>query len=339
MLLTALAVRGRRNRRRTRTLVGRTAIVTGGARGLGLLVAEELGARGAHLVICARDTAQLERARHRLEEHGYSVLALSADVTRRADLAQVIDSARARFGSVDVLVNNAGVMTVGAEASLEREEFEQAMAVHFWAPFELTRLVLPEMRARGSGVIVNISSVGGAVSVPHMLPYSASKFALAGFSEGLHAELARDGITVTTVIPGLMRTGSARNAFFAGDREREYAWFSVAAASPLFSMDPRRAARRIVDGALGGRPYLVLTLSARLALVLHGILPSLTDRAFRWINRALPAPHPMADRAIPGRRLSRPGWLRWLSFFGDRAAARYNQLHSPMDGSAAGRQT
>src|SRR5213078_5332449 len=120
------------------------------------------------------------------------------------------------------------------------------MAVIFWGTLYPTLAVLPQMLERRSGRIVNITSIGGKVSVPHLLPYNCAKFAALGFSEGLRAELAKDGVSVATVIPGLMRTGSVVSAEFKGRTEAEFTWFSALARSPLTSMDVRRAARRIL---------------------------------------------------------------------------------------------
>src|SRR5205085_11782954 len=136
---------------------------------------------------------------------------------------------------------------------------EEVMKVHFWAPLHTTLAALPEMRQRRDGRIVNISSIGGKVSVPHLLPYSASKFALTGWSEGLRSELLKDGIYVTTVCPGLMRTGSPRNALFKGKNEAEYAWFSISDALPIVSMSAKRAAQQIVDAAARGAAEVVLS--------------------------------------------------------------------------------
>src|SRR5437879_7816866 len=122
---------------------------------------------------------------------------------------------------------------MGPIESMNTEYFEEAMLTHFWGPLYSILAVLPEMKAQRRGRIVNISSIGGKISVPHMVPYSASKFALAGLSEGLRAELARHNIVVTTVFPGLMRTGSPVNAMFKGQRPQEYAWFAISDSLPL----------------------------------------------------------------------------------------------------------
>jgi short-subunit dehydrogenase len=123
------------------------------------------------------------------------------------------------------------------------------MAIHFWAPFYAMQAVLPQMRERGAGRIVNISSIGGKVAVPHLAPYCASKFALVGLSKAMRIELAKDNIFVTTVCPGLMRTGSHVNAVFKGQNEKEFAWFSIGNASCPFVC--QRGKRRAANHRIG----------------------------------------------------------------------------------------
>ena len=123
-----------------------------------------------------------------------------------------------------------------------------------------------------------------------MVPYSASKFALGGLSEGMGVELAKDNIRVTTVYPGLMRTGSARNANFKGRHHEEYAWFVLSDALPITSMSAERAARQIVDGCRYGDPRLVLSIQARLLTLAHTVAPTLTLRALEQLVRMLPPP-------------------------------------------------
>jgi NAD(P)-dependent dehydrogenase (short-subunit alcohol dehydrogenase family) len=168
-----------------------------------------------HAWFFARATKrELQRARDDIERFGAEVLTIPCDITNKQSVDDMIATVTSRFGGVDVLVNNAGVIQVGPIEVMTTEDFELAMKAHFWGPLYTTMAVLPSMRQKRSGRIVNISSIGGKVSVPHLVPYSASKFALVGFSKGLRAELMKDGIKVTTVCPGLMRTGSPRNADF-----------------------------------------------------------------------------------------------------------------------------
>jgi short-subunit dehydrogenase len=316
-------VRQWRRRRGTR---GKVALVTGGSRGLGLLIAEELVRRGVRVVLSARDPQELERARSHLLRLGGDVTIIAADLEHASAISTVVEAARAAFGRIDILINDAGTIEVGPYEEMTEASFDRAMALHFWAPLRLIREVVPEMKKRRDGRIVNISSIGGIVAVPHMLPYTASKFALRGLSEGLCAELAKDGITVTTVCPGLMRTGSVRHALFKGQRVREHAFFSLAAATPLTSMSARRAARKIVRAALDRRLHLILTWQAKLAAFLHGAMPRLTGHAFAWANRLLPAPaHRPDEPATPGRDIESKIAPSWLTRLNDRAAARNNE--------------
>jgi NAD(P)-dependent dehydrogenase (short-subunit alcohol dehydrogenase family) len=207
------------------------------------------------------------------------------------------------------------------------EDFEEAMATNFWGPLYTIRAVLPEMRGRGDGRIVNIASIGGKISVPHLVPYSASKFALVGLSEGLRAELGKDGIRVITVCPGLMRTGSPRHALFKGHHRAEYAWFSISDALPLLSMDADRAGRQIVETLTRDESKRILSVPAKVGVLAHALFPTLTARLLAGVNGLLPA----SDG--PGGRIGRKGAASTstlspsvLTVLGDRAARRHNQV-------------
>ncbi|WP_240003355.1 SDR family NAD(P)-dependent oxidoreductase [Streptomyces cinnamoneus] len=212
-------------------LTGRAALVTGSSRGLGLLIARELTRRGCRVMLCARDDDELARAERMLREEGADVRSLACDITDEQAPGRLVEATEAAFGSLDVLVNNAGEIQVGPLSAMAEADFRSAMETMYFAPLRLVMAALPAMRARGEGRIVTISSLGGRVAAPHLLPYAGAKFAAAGLSEGLRAELAADGISVTTVLPGLMRTGSHTAARFSGQPGREYAWFAAAADS------------------------------------------------------------------------------------------------------------
>jgi short-subunit dehydrogenase len=144
------------------------------------------------------------------------------------------------------------------------------------------------MLARRRGRIANITSIGGKIAVPHLLPYESAKFAAVGFSEGLRAELAPRGISVTTIVPGLMRTGSYVNAYFKGRQESEFKLFALLANAPLVSIDAERAARQVVSAIKSGRAEAVLGLPAWLAVRAHGVFPGFTARAVALADRLLP---------------------------------------------------
>jgi NAD(P)-dependent dehydrogenase (short-subunit alcohol dehydrogenase family) len=275
-------------RLREANLAGQVALVTGGSRGLGFLIARDLAREGCKIVICARDEAELRRAARDLEGRGADVLAVVCDVSARDEVDRLIARAGERFGGVDLLVNNAGIIQVGPVSSMTYEDFERAMAINFWGTVNTTMAVLPQMRAKGGGRIANVTSIGGTVAVPHLLPYDCAKFAMYGFSEGLRAELARDGIVVTTIVPGLMRTGSPVHAFFKGDQAREFAWFAAGDALPFTAMHADRAARRIVRAIKRGESDVTLSIQARLFRTFHALFPGLTADLMGLINRLLP---------------------------------------------------
>jgi NAD(P)-dependent dehydrogenase (short-subunit alcohol dehydrogenase family) len=326
-----LALRMVRRERARWDLAHRTVLITGGSRGLGLLVARELAREGARVAITARDAGTLARAREDLAGRGAAVLALPCDVADRAAVERLVRETTQRLGPIDAVINNAGTITVGPVDEMGIEDYEAALATNFWGPLYTIAAVLPAMRARRAGRIVNVASIGGRLSVPHLLPYSVSKFALVGLSEGLRAELAREGIEVSTICPGLMRTGSPRHAWFKGRHRAEYAWFSLADSLPLVSMSAERAARQIVDALRFGDADRVLSLPARLGAAAHGLFPGLTAELLGVVNRLLPSsrgpgrPSPVGAGAVKGEASTSALSPSRLTTLGDRAVERANQ--------------
>jgi len=308
----------------------RSVVITGGSRGLGLELARVLGSEGASLTLLARDDGELARARQWLAETGAYVLTIPCDVAEfgqvEAAMRQIVD----HQGRVDVVVNCAGIIQVGPMEHMGVEDYEAAMNVHFRGPLHTMLAALPYMRRQRDGRIVNISSIGGKVPVPHLAPYAASKFALVGLSSSLRTELADAGILVTTVCPGLMRTGSPINASMKGQHEAEYAWFAISDALPGLSVPVSRAARQIIEACRRGQAELIISMPARLAAALYGVMPSTFVTIASMANRLLPAAAGAeGDRA----RLGRDSRSRWapsvLTRLSDRAAARNNELPRP----------
>ena len=310
---------------------GKVVLITGGSRGLGLVMARRLVEEGARLVLVARDEAELARAADDLHARQpfADVMTIAGDVRVQTEAERIVAAATTRFGGIDVLINNAGIIATGPLDHMKVADYEDAMNTHFWAPLFMTRAVLPSLRTRGGGRIVNISSIGGRVAVPHMVPYSASKFALVGLSDGLRAELAHENIFVTTVCPGLMRTGSPVNAMFKGQHPREYAWFAISNALPIASIDAERAARQIVDACRRGDAELVITIQAKAAILLRTLAPELFADAMVLMNRLLPEPSPYPDgnRARPGRE-SESAWAPSVLTTLNEQAARENNERS-----------
>ncbi len=322
-----LAVRGLFDRSRERDIHGDVALVTGGSRGLGLALARRFAREGCRVAICARDSRELDRAKEDLLKRGADVFAVACDLTKKSEVEQMIEDVIAHFGSVDILVNNAGIIQVGPVEAMVVEDFEDAMNTIFWGTVYTSLALLPRFLARGRGQIVNIASIGGIVSVPHLLPYSSAKNAVVGFSEGLRSELSGTGVVVTTICPGLMRTGSFNAALFKGDQEAESEWFSLSSSLPLLSMNANRAARQIVSAMKRGDSGKVLTAAASILAKAHALAPGVTqDLMGSAANLFLPSARK--------NKHSKPGWslakrrslaTSALLVLGRIAAHRFNQ--------------
>jgi NAD(P)-dependent dehydrogenase (short-subunit alcohol dehydrogenase family) len=306
---------------------GRSVLITGGSRGLGLLIARRLAAESAFVTIAARDAEELDRARRDLTGRGAQIDTVVCDMGVREDAERLVQRVINRTGRLDVLINNAGVMTVGPLDQMDVADFEQAMAVHFWGPLHTMRAALPAMRRQRFGRIVNVASIGGRLAVPHLTPYCCSKFALVGLSDAVRAEVRRDGVYVTTVLPGLMRTGSPFNAWFKGKHRAELAWFLTMDSLPLLSLDGDAAAGAIVDACRHGDAEVVLGWPAKLAVIAGAIAPGLVARVMALTNRyALPSNEHSGRQARSGwQSLSAlaPSPLTRLS---DRAAVQNNEI-------------
>ena len=328
------------------------ALVAGASRGLGLLIGAELVARGYRVHGCARDRAELDRAEHlvnsgvvgpRAEDRTTGDAAGSVrgefvghvcDVTDAEAVTAWVEGVRAAEGRIDVAIHVAGIIQVGPVESTTLGHFRAAIDTMLLGPVHLCLAVVPTMLDAGAGRIGVVSSVGGVVSVPHLLPYSVAKFGAVGLTEGLHAELSGTGVTATTIVPGLMRTGGHVHAQFVGDAAKDYAWFAPGASLPLLSVSAERAARRIVDAVLAGRSQVELTPLTWVGRRVHGLFPGPTSRLLGLVARVLPsddgrAPSMSADtghvEGAEARRTLGSRVVDGLSVLGDRAAHRLNE--------------
>lgn len=316
-----------RSRRAARRIdfTGRAVVIVGGSRGLGLAVARELIVEGARVAILARESEALRRAEAELQGQGTAV-AIPCDLREPGSITRAIDEAATALGRLDVLVYNAGTIMVGPLEQMREEEYAAALDIHFWGPLRAMRAAMPRMREQGGGRIVNIASVGGLVAVPHLAPYSASKFALVGLSDAFRAELAQDNILVTTVSPGLMRTGSPPNASFKGQHEKEYQWFAASDTFPSLSVAADRAARQIVDACRHGDPSLTIGWQAKVAALANAVAPGLVAGVARLATRLMPGPNDAGGDHIQTGWESRTDLiLPWLTDLADDLAADYNQ--------------
>lgn len=294
-------------------LAGKTAVVTGGARGLGFAIARELLRRGCRVAICARDSDALRRAAAKLDAavpRGAGVFAYPCDLTQPEAAAELVAAVRAHWGPVQVLVHNAGVMQLGPWDAMVEGDFQQAMDIHFWAALRLAQAVLPNMIQRRQGRIVNISSIGGLVAVPHMLPYTCSKFALVGLSQGLASEVRRHGVRVSCVCPFLTRTGSQEQVRVKGRHGREFAWFAAAGALPVLTQSADRVARAVARVCQYGPAQTTLAVPGKLAAWAHGLAPSATVALLGQAERLLPSGSTAGGREAKPGRDSYNAWTR-----------------------------
>lgn len=296
------------------SLAGKSVLITGGSRGLGLALGRELLRYGANLTLLARDEAELRRAEgdlraraaelRRLGGQASQVQIVVGDVTRQADLERAVETAVSTYGQLDVVANIAGIIQSGPLDNVTDQEFGDSMEVNAFAPLHLTRAALPYLRASGGRVLI-VASIAGKVAVPHLSSYSVSKFAAVGLGQALRAELAQDGVTVTTVCPGLMRTGSPRHAQIKGQHRREYALFATLDNLPLISLDADKAARRTVQALIRGEAEVMIGGPAKLLNLFQSLAPQLSADVLSLLNRLLPGPA-SSDVALRGQQAETP---------------------------------
>lgn len=306
---------------------GRTVLISGGSRGLGLNIARQFAKEGANLVLVARSEKELETAQKELEGEGAKVLTVVADVTQKADCERAVKAASERFGSLDALVNNAGTIQIGPLEHMNDDDFKNAIDLHIWAPLHLSRAALPYLKKGRVGRIANIASFGGLVAVPHMAPYAASKFGMVGLSDAIRHEVAKDGVRVTTVCPGIIRTGSHVAAKFKGRQGIEYKMFKLGTVAPL-AVEAPVAAKLIVDAMRYGDPTLTFPGLIGAGAVLYRVFPNLAATVIGLVARFMPGPtDESGDESISGRDLDADAGRIPFAAIADRAVPAHNELN------------
>lgn len=272
------------------TFMGKTVMITGGSRGLGLALAQKLLNEGAFVSLLARDEVELDRAQKILSTQfsAGQIQICVCDVTDLIQFRRALRTTIDLWGDLDMLINNAGAILVGPFDSMTPQDFKAQLDIHLHANVQNIKEILPIFRERGEGRIVNVCSMGGKVAVPHMIPYDVSKFALAGLSQGLAAELAEENISVTTVYPTLIRTGSPIQAVFKGDSYKEFSWFATADIFPGLSKSAEEVAHQIIEAARERQSELVPSMLGKLRLAAGVFFPELMLWTFSMMNRVMP---------------------------------------------------
>lgn len=318
----------------THALTGQTVVIVGASRGLGLDLARQLARVGCKLAICARDANEVERARCELASTGAAVFAKACDATQADQVDGFVQEALQRFGSLEMLITCAATIQVGPLETMNELDVEEALAQIFWSAYHPTIAVLPHMRARKAGRIVHVSSFGGKLGLPHMMPYCTAKFALTGFSASVRAEVAQDGISVTTITPGLLRTGAHLNAPFKGQRDKEFLWFSAGATLPWVSLPSATAARRILRAAARGDAESTLTPGIRLLTLANAFAPKLVSRLMSLQNRLLPSADNGSFESKRGMEVaaqSRSRLVRAIERYSRDNAEAHDQYPGPLE--------
>jgi NAD(P)-dependent dehydrogenase (short-subunit alcohol dehydrogenase family) len=312
---------------------GKRVLLTGGSRGLGLVLARKLIAQGARLAICSRTAKDLEIAHNELASllatvPAGQVASATCDVGDPQQVSKFVRQVVQEFGGVDVAINAAGIIEVGPWESMTKDDFEECMSTNCWGALNTARAVFPFMKQQGWGRILNVASFGGQVPFPHLAPYNVSKFALVGLSTSLRAEFAKDNILVVTVCPGLMRTGSPRNATFKGQNRKEYAWFSISDSLPVLSLDAEDAADRILRACQDGDPLVEIPGVLAPLLLAARWAPNWTIELLAVVNRLLPAMGGIGQQQAKGYESESKLTRSPLTRLGDIAAARNNEIRS-----------
>jgi short-subunit dehydrogenase len=252
-----------------RNLVGSRVLITGASQGIGRALAELAARRGARVLAVARSAELLAELAGKVRPQGGVLEVLPADVCVAEDRLRMVESAQRHFGGLDVLVNNAGIGATGHFVEASPERLRKIMEVNFFGVTETTRAFLPLLRGGTRPAVVNISSIAGKRGIPARSEYSASKFALQGFSEALRAELAKDGIDVLVVCPGLTRTNFSQNMLEQKAR---------LPMDHLRGMTAEAVAAATLRAIEGGRSEVVLSFKGRLMVLVSRFLPRLADR-------------------------------------------------------------
>jgi short-subunit dehydrogenase len=252
----------------TRVLAGKRVILTGASSGIGRALATELSLAGASLVLAARSADKLDELARSIINGTARAFAVPTDLAAPAQRERLINTALEKLGGIDILINDAGIASWGHFANSDEAAMRSIMEVNFFAPVELIRLAIPHLVNGNEPVIVNVSSMCGRRAMPAWPEYSASKFALCGFSEALRAEMARFDIDVVLVVPGLTKTNLRDNMA----RSEGKAKIDFAAGMP-----PEAVAAKIVKAIIERKREVVIGSDARWMLRAHRWFPRLLD--------------------------------------------------------------
>ena len=272
-----------------REIAGLRMLITGASQGIGLALAEAAAARGARVLAAARNAELLAQLAERVLKRGGTLETVQADVTNPADRERLVDAAREHFGGLDILVNNAGIGATGHFADVSPDRMRKIFEVNFFGLTETTRALLHLLKVGHYPAIVNISSIAGKRGIPARSEYSASKFAVQGFSEALRAELAKDGVDVLVVCPGLTQTNFSQNMI-----EQK----ALVPLDHMRGMTAEQVAAATLRAIEKGKNETILTFKGKLITLVSRFFPWFADMFTKRKIRGLFAAEMAARKAV-----------------------------------------
>lgn len=260
-----------------------TVLITGASQGIGKATALLFSRQGYNLVLAARQPDRLESLAEILQKANHDTLAVPTDVKDADQVKTLVDRAIDQFGSIDVLVNNAGIYISGPAEAFSLEDWHQAIDTNLWGYIHTIQALLPHFVSRGQGTIVNVCSIGGKVPIPYLVPYTTSKFAVTGLTEALHSELAPKGIHVAGIYPNLIQSNFLERAIFRGkdaeDESDRRHQVEQLLQVPVIEK-PEEVAKAIWDAVAHQRKDVTVG-SANLSTLSNTLFPGLTQ----WLMR------------------------------------------------------
>ena len=272
--------------RRKKIFQEKTALITGAASGIGRATALELAALGADLIITDIHEPRLRNVQDEIHTLGRNCKTILADISVKNSVASLAQEALASSEKIDILFNNAGIMSLGEVHKLTLEDWERMVDINMWGPVRLTHALLPHFIKNRSGHIITTSSIAGLVATPGMVPYSLTKSGIVGFSESMRSELKGHGIRVSVVCPGPVFTNLSETGIYGSNAARAFASAGKFMASIL---TPEKAARIIVQGIRKNKAHIVLPFWAKLYWYLKRcssrLMDKITTLTWQWYGK------------------------------------------------------
>ena len=260
-----------------------TVLITGASQGIGKATALLFANKGYDLVLAARQSDRLEAAGEEIKNLGRQALTVPTDVRDPQQVKTLVDKALERYGAIDVLINNAGIYASGSIENFSLDDWHQLIDLNLWGYIHTINALLPHMIERGTGTIVNLSSIGGKVPVPYLAPYNTTKFAVTGLTEAMHSELKAKGIHVCGIYPNLINSNFMERALFRG-KDAEDAGARRKQLEQVLSVPvvekPEDVAKAVWEGVKHQRAE-VMVGSANMSQAVYNLIPGPMQWLFR----------------------------------------------------------